>query len=163
MTLGTGWIKAFVDDHRGYSDGQLSFDNINPSPELVEIASWLRHRFNECLEKVDWAKERCADELPFIDRLLHDKARESSRQAAMLELQGDFPAAEAGYENALWLLQVLLDDVLYDGGGKIKDDDRVGVEKLIAPIKIRLEALRRKMEPSGTTEPAPSPANPTLV
>jgi serine/threonine-protein kinase ULK/ATG1 len=36
ITLGTQCVKTFVDDHRGYSDGSLSFDNINPSPELVE-------------------------------------------------------------------------------------------------------------------------------
>lgn len=39
ITLGTQCIKSFVDDHRGYSDGVLSFDNINPSPELVESES----------------------------------------------------------------------------------------------------------------------------
>lgn len=98
ITLGTQCVKSFVDDHRGYSDGVLSFDNVNPSPELVEseymskslsdmiyrrggadsgaVASWLRHRFNECLEKIEWAKDRCADELPFVDRMIHDKARE---------------------------------------------------------------------------------------
>lgn len=37
-------------------------------------------------------------------------------------------AAEAGYENALWLLQVLLDDHFYEEG-KIKDEDKAGVEK----------------------------------
>jgi serine/threonine-protein kinase ULK/ATG1 len=36
ITLGTQCVKTFVDDHRGYSDGLLSFDNTNPSPELVE-------------------------------------------------------------------------------------------------------------------------------
>jgi len=36
ITLGTQCVKTFVDDHRGYSDGLLSFDNANPSPELVE-------------------------------------------------------------------------------------------------------------------------------
>ena len=39
ITLGTQCVKSFVDDHRGYSDGVLSFDNVNPSPELVESES----------------------------------------------------------------------------------------------------------------------------
>jgi hypothetical protein len=46
----------------------------------------------------------------------------------LVELEGGYAAAETGYENALWLLHVLLDDHFYDGG-KIKDEDRVGVEK----------------------------------
>jgi hypothetical protein len=47
-------------------------------------------------------------------------------------LEGGYAAAETGYENALWLLHVLLDDHFYDGG-KIKDEDRVGVEKCRFP------------------------------
>jgi len=47
-------------------------------------------------------------------------------------LEGGYAAAETGYENALWLLHVLLDDHFYDGG-KIKDEDRVGVEKCKLP------------------------------
>lgn len=48
-----------------------------PEDQLTgAVASWLRHRFNECLEKIEWAKDRCADELPFVDRMIHDKAKE---------------------------------------------------------------------------------------
>jgi serine/threonine-protein kinase ULK/ATG1 len=47
----------------------------------------------------------------------------------MAELQGDYTSAEIGYENSLWLLQVLLDDTFYEGGVKMKDDDRLGVER----------------------------------
>ena len=43
------------------------------------MVQWLRARFNECYEKAEWAKARCADELPFVDRLVHDEARETVR------------------------------------------------------------------------------------
>jgi hypothetical protein len=33
--------------------------------------------FNECYERTEWAKVRCAEVLPFIDRLVHDKARDT--------------------------------------------------------------------------------------
>jgi hypothetical protein len=56
------------------------------------------------------------------------KADDESRHAALVELEGGYAAAETGYENALWLLHVLLDEHFYDDGG-IKDEDRVGVEK----------------------------------
>ena len=55
-----------------------------------------------------------------------------SRHAALVELEGGYVAAEAGYENALWLLQVLLDDHFYEEG-KIKDEDKAGVEKCKLP------------------------------
>ena len=41
------------------------------------VVQWLRARFNECYDKAEWAKSECAEELPFVDRLLHDKARET--------------------------------------------------------------------------------------
>jgi serine/threonine-protein kinase ULK/ATG1 len=44
------------------------------------------------------------------------------------ELQGDLTAAENGYESALWMLQALLDDIIYDGGS-IRDEDRLSVDK----------------------------------
>ena len=86
-----------------------------------------------------------------------------SRQAAIAELQGEFVSAEAGYESSLWLLQSLLDDIMYEGGC-IRDEDRTGIEEgkprwpkihapsliwaVITPVKARLEALRKKTETS---------------
>ena len=60
-----------------------------------------------------------------------------SRHAAIAELQGDLVSAEGGYESSIWLLQALLDDVMYDGG-HIRDEDRMGVEKgeLIVPVVV---------------------------
>ena len=97
--------------------------------------------------------------------------RHQSRHAAIAELQGDFVTAEAGYDTSLWLLQALLDDIMYDGG-HIRDEDRSSVEKgefavvqdshdrlliddepVMGPIKTRLEALRKKMD---TREPSSS-------
>lgn len=38
---------------------------------------WLRARFNECLEKVEFAKSKSAEEMPFVDTLIHDQAKEA--------------------------------------------------------------------------------------
>lgn len=35
----------------------------------------------------------------------------------MAELHGELPVAEAGYENALWLLGALTDEAMYEGAG----------------------------------------------
>lgn len=75
-------------------------------------------------EKAEWTKARCADELPYVDRLVHDRARDISRQSAQAELLGDLVAAEDGYENAMWLLDTLLDDAMYEGV-KLRNEDRL--------------------------------------
>lgn len=116
------------------------------------------------MEKAEWAKARCAEELPFVEKLLQDKARELSRQAALAELSSDLTSAEAGYETALWLLQALLDDAgspelsgssEYVGAPvqerpREKDKEREAVERMLGPVRSRLEALRRK---TASTKP----------
>ncbi|RSH93147.1 Serine/threonine-protein kinase [Saitozyma podzolica] len=118
------------------------------STELNEMMQWLRARFNEVCEKVEWAKQHCAEDLPWVDKLVHDRARDLGRQAACAELRGEYPVAEQGYENAIWLLQSLLDEVMYETG-VVPEDEKASVEKVIVPIRNRLEALRKKI---GTTE-----------
>jgi serine/threonine-protein kinase ULK/ATG1 len=92
------------------------------------VVQWFRARFNEVYEKAEWTKALCADELPYVDRLVHDRARDISRQSAQAELLGDTPAAEEGYETAMWLLLTLLDDIMYDGG-RLPDTDRGNFER----------------------------------
>jgi serine/threonine-protein kinase ULK/ATG1 len=115
------------------------------SDELNELVQWFRARFNEVYEKAEWAKARSAEQLPYVDRLVHDRARDISRQSAQAELLGDLPNAEEGYETAMWLLSTLLDDVMHDGV-KLRDDDRAGYERLITPLRERLDGVRRKMD-----------------
>jgi serine/threonine-protein kinase ULK/ATG1 len=128
------------------------------SDELNELVQWFRARFNEVYEKAEWAKARSAEQLPYVDRLVHDRARDivsdlacwnlssrQSRQSAQAELLGDLPNAEEGYETAMWLLSTLLDDVMHDGV-KLRDDDRAGYERLITPLRERLDGVRRKMD-----------------
>lgn len=132
------------------------------SAELNEMVQWFRARFNDVYEKAEWAKARCADELPYVDRLVHDRARDISRQSAQAELRGDLPVAEEGYETAMWLLSTLLDGVMNDGV-RIPDGDAQGYERreqsqkevsgeskltraVIGSIRERLEGVRRKLD-----------------
>lgn len=45
-------------------------------PANRPVVQWFRARFNDVYEKAEWAKARCADELPYVDRLVHDRARD---------------------------------------------------------------------------------------
>lgn len=46
------------------------------SLELADstVVQWLRARFNECFEKAEFAKSKSAEELPFVEKLIHDRA-----------------------------------------------------------------------------------------
>jgi serine/threonine-protein kinase ULK/ATG1 len=105
------------------------------------VVQWLRARFNECYEKIEFAKSKTIEELPFVDKLVHDRAKDivrrhlgpssvqrpeadsQSRQAALAELGKEYVIAESGYESSLWLLQTLLDDIMWDGR-KVRDEDK---------------------------------------
>lgn len=65
----------------------------------------------------------------------------------MNELRGESPAdCEAAYETALWLLYALLDESMTAQRGEPVDDaDRSMVNKVIASITTRLQALRQKI------------------
>lgn len=138
-------VKRYWKSRTDVSDGYVA------SQELNEMGQWLRARFNETFEKAEWARTQAGDTLLFPDWLVHDKARDTSRQAAVAELQGDLTTAEQGYETSLWLLQALLDESVYENGS-IPDEDKVAYERLMVPIKTRLDALRKKLaESSGMT------------
>lgn len=92
------------------------------------MVQWFRARFNEVYEKAEWAKARCAEQLPDVDKLVHVRARDISRQSAQAELMGDLAVAEEGYDTAMWLLGTLLDDAMYEGA-PVRDEDRVLYER----------------------------------
>ncbi|WVQ84756.1 serine/threonine-protein kinase ATG1 [Cryptococcus sp. DSM 104549] len=150
-------VQAMEKVKRWWKNRTDQFEEYVASQELNEMGQWLRARFNEIYEKAEWTKSRAGDNLLFPDWLVHDKARDLSRQAAVAELQGDHPTAEQGYETSLWLLQALLDESVYENG-RIREDDRITYEKLMVPIKTRLDSLRRKLaESSSLTATATAP------
>ncbi|ODO11320.1 serine/threonine-protein kinase ATG1 [Cryptococcus amylolentus CBS 6273] len=141
-------VKAMERVKRYWKGRTESYEGYVASQELNEMGQWLRARFNDVYENAEWAKLHAGDNLLFPDWLIHDKARDTSRQAAVAELQGELVVAEQGYETSLWLLQVLLDESIYDGGD-IPEDDRISYENLMIPVKTRLDALRKKLAESS--------------
>lgn len=116
------------------------------------MVQWFRARFNEVYEKAEWAKARCAEQLPDVDKLVHVRARDISRQSAQAELMGDLAVAEEGYDTAMWLLGTLLDDAMYEGV-PVREEERVLYERLINSISDRLDGLRKKMEAARSGMP----------
>lgn len=116
------------------------------------MVQWFRARFNEVYEKAEWAKARCAEQLPDVDKLVHVRARDISRQSAQAELMGDLAVAEEGYDTAMWLLGTLLDDAMYEGVS-VREEERILYERLIGSISDRLDGLRKKMEAARSGVP----------
>ena len=65
-----------IEEQEEHCDGPPD-QTVKTEQTLTAVVQWLRARFNECYEKAEFAKSKCAEELPFVDRLLHDKARET--------------------------------------------------------------------------------------
>lgn len=63
----------------------------------------------------------------------------------MNELRGESPTdCETAYETALWMLYAILDETM-TGGPLVEDEDRKNLNKFVASITGRLQALRRKI------------------
>ncbi len=105
--------RTFVDarSQSGYHTGA--------SPEVTETVQWLRARFNEGCEKVDFARARCGElttSTQAIDKIIFDKALEIARAAAVDELENNREGADwdsarclLAYETASSMLLGLLD------------------------------------------------------
>ncbi|KAK8849798.1 hypothetical protein IAR55_005134 [Kwoniella newhampshirensis] len=150
------FIAQAMDKVKSYwKERRDQYDEYVASQELNEMGQWLRARFNEVYEKAEWAKTRSSDSMLFPDWLVHDKARDTSRQAAECELQGELLIAEQGYETSVWLLEALLDESVYENGS-MRDDDRATYERLMATIQGRLATVRKKLAHPSAVPPVKS-------
>ncbi|CAG8572433.1 5553_t:CDS:10 [Paraglomus occultum] len=110
---------------------------------------WVRARFNECLERAEYAKSKCRtdDENTaevFPEKLLYDKALEMSRSAAVIELVGeDLTTCERTYQNAIFMLCAILD--CQDDEEGMDEEDKQILNKLIISIQNRLVSLQKKL------------------
>lgn len=70
-----------------------------------------------------------------------------SRAAAINELRGENPTdCETAYETALWMLYAILDGITSCSTGQpAEDEDCATVNKFVASITARLQALRKKI------------------
>ncbi|KAL0085906.1 hypothetical protein J3Q64DRAFT_1639087 [Phycomyces blakesleeanus] len=114
---------------------------------LNESVQWMRERFNECLDRASHEGSKIGDEegSTFVQKLLYERALESSRAAAVLELVGeDFPKCEQNYQTAIWLLSAIMQHE--EEGIVLEENDRRIINKFIDSIRTRISALRRKMK-----------------
>ncbi|GES74181.1 Pkinase-domain-containing protein [Rhizophagus clarus] len=149
------FLQAAMDSAKEYwTNGEKNMNypgGKRASPRLIAAVQWVRAKFNECLDKAEYAKSRLPVEEKLtgvsVERLLYDRALEMSRQAALNELVGeDLTGCEKAYQSAIYMLNGILETPdSYEKIEKIEDDDRKIVNGYIKEINKRLSSLRKKL------------------
>lgn len=147
-------------------------DDRGASTRLNEVVQWIRERFNECLERAEYAQTKLdeirakqakrqsleSNELQqtgtttnskiTAEKLIFDRAMEMSRQAAVDELLNrDLPVCEVSYGTAVWMLEAILEPgEAADSEEFLNEEDKGIVDNFIAQISHRLNVLRKKLE-----------------
>ncbi|KAE8242532.1 hypothetical protein A4X13_0g7118 [Tilletia indica] len=144
---GMNMVRTFLDVH--------SRDAGSMSAETNDAVQWLRTRFNDTYEKVEFAKARSGD-LPEsaqdTDKLIFERALEIARVAAVDEMENnregtgwDRGNCVLAYETAHTMLLTLLDPSEQDMA--LSETSVVTVEKFVRSISKRLQALRVPLTP----------------
>ncbi|BFZ62711.1 Serine/threonine-protein kinase [Saitoella coloradoensis] len=133
------------------------------SPDLNTAVQWIRDRFNECLEKAEYARGKLGSavgesrptpssatmEVITAEKLLYNRALDMSRQAAINELVGDdLLQCESTYEVAITMMEAILDNEGSSEGEEpaMDEEDRKTVEKFVKAMRDRLGRLRHKLD-----------------
>ncbi|KAI8381091.1 kinase-like domain-containing protein [Radiomyces spectabilis] len=150
-------LQLGMDTARQYWS-RLSEEQVKPiSIRLNDVVQWIRDRFNECLDRATFAGKKCEQDDQYgtgacVEKLLYDRALETSRAAAVHELVGEnISECEQDYQMAIWMLEAIL-AVQPDEGTTIEDDDKHIINKFIASIQHRVVVLKRKQNMDGRFE-----------
>lgn len=142
----------------------INGENSGASLRLNDTVQWIRNKFNESLEKAEFAQTLLEDahskvaessrsssskqQQTTAEKLIFDRALEMSRAAAVSELDGrDLEGCELSYGTAVWMLEALLEPT---EDGELEEDDKQLVSKFITSIGDRLSSLRKKLEVQHT-------------
>lgn len=136
------------------------------SSKLVETVQWIREKFNESLEKAEYAQSRIAQLSDVADKLkvqtitseklIFDRAMEMSRNAAKNEAaRQNFDSCQLSYGTAIWMLDALLETPDKDAESLCEEDTRIVVQ-LRESLNHRLSVVGRKME-AEYAQASPSP------
>ncbi|KAL1660323.1 hypothetical protein GGF50DRAFT_106525 [Schizophyllum commune] len=116
-----------------------------------DALSWFRDHFLKCHERAtlvkSWLPARYDGPKTWLDQLVYDRALYLSRTAARKELldQATTPdECEKLYEESLWCLYALQDDLL-QSGNPFMEEDRETIATWIKRTKLRLLRCRARM------------------
>ncbi|CAL1709962.1 unnamed protein product [Somion occarium] len=127
-------------------DGELEL-----SEGFDEALTWFKDQFIKCHERATlvktWLPAQYSGPPAFLDQLVYDRALQLSRTAARKELldQASTPdECEKLYEQSLWCLYALQDDLLQTDN-PFMEEDRVTISTWVKRTKLRLVRCRVRM------------------
>jgi len=116
-----------------------------------EALTWFREHFIKCSERATlvktWLPAQYNSPKSWLDQLIYDRALTLSRTAARKELldQATTPdECERLYNESLWCLYALRDDLMQDGN-QFMEEDRAMIDTWIKRTKLRLVRCRARM------------------
>ncbi|KAJ7092776.1 kinase-like protein [Mycena belliarum] len=116
-----------------------------------DALSWFKEHFLKCNDRAalvkTWLPAQYDGPKSWLDQLVYDRALVLSRTAARKELfdQARTPdECEKLYDEALWCLYALQDDLLQTGN-PFMDEDRATIDTWIKRTKLRLVRCRQRM------------------
>ncbi|KAF7319635.1 Other ulk ulk protein kinase [Mycena chlorophos] len=116
-----------------------------------DALSWFTDQFQKCYDRAtlvkSWLPATYDGPKSWLDQLVYDRALVLSRTAARKELynQASSPnECEKLYEESLWCLYALQDDLLQTGN-PFMDEDRTTIDTWIKRTKLRLHRCRVRM------------------
>ncbi|THH28631.1 hypothetical protein EUX98_g5553 [Antrodiella citrinella] len=140
-------LKKFHDDmQKRDPDGELEV-----SEGFDEALTWFKDHFIKCHDRAaqvkTWLPAQYAGPPTFLDQLVYDRALHLSRTAARKELLDQATApdeCEKLYEESLWCLYALQDDLL-QSDNPFMEEDRTTIATWIKRTKLRLVRCRVRM------------------
>lgn len=125
------------------------------SAKLIDTVQWIREKFNESLERAEYAQSRIskyptvAEKLQIqtitSEKLIFNRAMEMSRDAAQSEAESrDLDGCQLSYGTAIWMLEALLESD--EDSGTLEEDDAAIVIQFVESLSHRLAVVRKKIE-----------------
>jgi len=126
-----------------------------------DALTWFKEHFLKCSDRAalvkTWLPDNSTNGPMWLGQLVYDRALQISRKAARMELEDQAAISplvcEQLYEESLWLLYALQDDVM-QAGNPFREEDKVTISSWISKTKKRLLSCRAKLASRDNTEPA---------
>ncbi|KAF5352277.1 hypothetical protein D9758_011942 [Tetrapyrgos nigripes] len=165
---GLGGEEEEVEEEEEEEEGWEDFD-FGVSEGFDDALQWFKEMFIKCNERAalvkTWLPAKYEGPKSWLDQLVYDRALLLSRTAARKELldQASSPdECEKLYEESLWCLYALQDDLLQTGN-PFSGEDKKTIATWIKRTKLRLHRCRTRMAMNDVDRLADARADHNLV
>ncbi|KLO06515.1 kinase-like protein [Schizopora paradoxa] len=153
-----------IDRLRVHQEGMKMRDpegRLEVSEGFDEALGWFTEHFMKCSDRATlvktWLPDNSTNGPMWLGQLVYDRALQISRKAAKMEIENQEAISplvcEQLYEESLWLLYALQDDVM-QSGNPFREEDKETISSWVTKTRKRLLSCRTKIATRETSEPA---------